>query len=173
MPGVSQANPVQRVGALGHRQQPVDRHAAADPAFLQPGHLIRHQRDQGRDDDRQRTGLVVARQRRDLVAERLPRTRGKNPEHVPPSHRLLNDGALHRPSVVRRRFGTKTAEAEPALQFLSGVMPLPAPAAGRIAASRVSKAVHQPSGLRELMADPGRHHRVAAGHGEPRQGVGQ
>ena len=66
---ISQPDPVQRVGAFGHRQQPVNRHAGADPVRLQPRHLIRHQRDQGRDHHRQRASLVVARQGRDLIAE--------------------------------------------------------------------------------------------------------
>ena len=83
-PCIPQPHPVQRVGALGHGQQPVDRDATTDAVRLQPRHLIRHQRHQRRDHHCQRAGLVVARQRRNLVAERLARTRGQDPEHVLP-----------------------------------------------------------------------------------------
>ena len=52
-------------------------------------------------------------------------------------------------------------------------MALPAPAAGRIGARGVPEAAHQSPRLRKLVADPGRHHRVAASHGKPCQGIGQ
>ena len=114
--GVSQPDPLQGVAPLRHRQQPVDGHAAADAALLQPGHLVRHQRDQGRYHDRQRTGLVVARQRGDLVAERLPRPGGQDAQNMlfPPSPprrcpaawacRRASAGSGRKPSYPNQRF---------------------------------------------------------------------
>ena len=131
------------------------------------------QRDQGRYHDRQRADLVVARQRGDLVAERLSRAGGQDPERMPSRHRLLDDGPLHGPAVVVRRFGTKAVIAEPAFQLLARVMELPAPAAGRIGAGGVPEAAHQLAGLRKLVAHLWRHHRITARHRQPCQGIGQ
>ena len=169
----AQPYPVQRIGPLGHRQQPVDGHAAADPVRLQPRHLVRHERDQRRDHHRQRPHLVVARERRDLVAERLAGAGGKNPQHVPPRHRRLDDGLLQGMSAVVRRLGTKSIETEPAFKLLAGVVPFPAPAADGIGTGRVPQTANQPPGFRELMTHPGRHHRVAAGHRQPCQRIGK
>ena len=69
--------------------------------------------------------------------------------------------------------GAKTLISEPAFQLPARVMALPAPAAGRIGARGVPEAAHQSPRVRKLVAHPGRHHRVAAGHGKPCQGIGQ
>ena len=170
---IAQPDPVQRVRAFRHRQQPVDGYAAADPAHFHPSHLVRHERDQGRDHHRQRAGLVVTRERRDLVAERLARAGGQNAQHMLARHRCLDDGLLHWTPVVVRWFGSKLVETEPALQLLAGIVPLAAPGAPGIGTGEVPESAHEVSGLRELMAHPGRHDRVAAGHREPRQRIGQ
>ena len=50
--GVAQAYLVESIPAFRHGQQAVDGDAGCDAARLQPGHLVRHQRHQGRDDHR-------------------------------------------------------------------------------------------------------------------------
>ena len=140
---------------------------------LQPRHLIRHQRDQGRDHHRQRTRLVVARQGRDLIAERFTRARGQNTEHVLSRHRRLDDGLLHGAPVSSWRFRPEISEAEPAGELLAGIVVVPAPAAGGIGAGGIPEPANQPPRLGELIAHPGRHDRVAAGHRQPSQRVGQ
>ena len=57
---ISKPNPIQRVLPLGQGEEAVYRNASADPACLQSRHLVRHQRNQGRDHDGQRSGLVKA-----------------------------------------------------------------------------------------------------------------
>ena len=166
-------DPVQCLSPLGHGEHPVDGYAALDPPRLQPRHLVRHERDQGRDHHRQGAGLLVAGDRRDLVAERLARAGGQDAERVLARHRRLDDGLLQGTPVVMRWFGAKVVEAEPVLHLLAGVVPLPAPAAGGVGASRVPEPAHELPGLWELMAHPGRHDRVAAGDREPGQRVGQ
>ena len=169
----AEAHTLQRLGTLGHGEHPVDGHAALDPPLLQARHLVRHQRDQGRDHHRQRAGLVIAGDRRDLVAERLARAGGQDAERVPARHRRLDDGLLHGTPVVMRRFGTKVVEAEPALHLPAGIVLLPAPAAGGVGTGGVPEPAHQLPGLGELVAHPGRHDRIAAGDREPGQRVGQ
>ena len=80
---------------------------------------------------------------------------------------------LHGLALAVLRLWAEIVKAEPALEFLAGVLPLPAPLAGGIGAGHVPQAAHQPPGLGKLMPYPGWHYRVAAGHGKPRQGVGQ
>ena len=92
---------------------------------------------------------------------------------MPSGHRFLDNGLLHGPAVLGNRRGTKPVEIEPALQLLPCVLALPAPVACRIRAGGIPEAAYQLPGLRELMAHPGRHHGVAAGHGQPGQRVGQ
>ena len=55
---------------------------------FQPRHLIRHERDQRRNYHRESTGLVVAGQGRDLVAERLAGAGGQNAQDVLPGSLL-------------------------------------------------------------------------------------
>ena len=88
-------------------------------------------------------------------------------------HRRLDDGLLHWTPVVVCWFGSKLVETEPALQLLAGIVPLAAPGAPGIGTCEVPESAHEVPGLRELMAHPGRHDRVAAGHREPRQRIGQ
>ena len=92
---------------------------------------------------------------------------------MPSRQGLVDDGALHGPAVLARRFGTKAVMAEPALQLLVRIMVFPAPAARRIGAGSIPETPHQAPCFRKLVAHPGRHHRVAARYGEPRQGIGQ
>ena len=171
--GVSQPHPVERIRPFGHRQHPVDRDAAPDPLRFHPRNLVRHQRDQGRDGDRQRAGLVVARQRRELIAERLARSRRQHAEYVLPRHRRLDDGALHGAPVWGFRRRAEVGEAEPAPQLLAGVVALPAPSASGVGAGGVSEPAHKPPRFRELVAHPGRHDRVPAGDRQPCQRIGQ
>ena len=90
-----------------------------------------------------------------------------------PRHRGLGDGLLHGLAVCVRRFRPEVVEAEPALQLLAGIVPLTAPVAGGLIASSIPKPAHEMACFRELVAHPGRHHRVAAGHRQPRQCVGE
>ena len=170
---VAQAHPVQRLLALGHGQQSVDGHAGADALAFEARHLIRHERHQGRDHHGQGAGLVIAGQGRDLVAQRLAGTRGQDAEHALPGHRRLDDGALHGPAVAVLRLRAEVGEAEPARELLARVVPFPAPGARGIVAGGIPQPAHQHARFRKLVPHPGRHHRVAPGHRQPGQGVGQ
>ena len=172
-PRVAEPDPIQRVGPLGHRQEPVDGDARSDSVRLETRDLVRHERDEGRDHHREGARLVVAGEGRDLVAERLAGAGGEDPEDVLAGHRRLDDRLLHRATVVARRLGTETLEAEPAGQLPPGVVPFPAPCAAGIVAGGVPQPANQAPRLGKLVADPGRHDRVAAGHREPRQRVGE
>ena len=170
---IAQPEALEHVGALGHGQQAIQRGAAADAARLEIGHLIGHERHQGRDDDRQRAGLVIAGQRRDLIADRLARTGRQNAQHVLAPHRRLDDGFLQGASVRAGRLGAERLEAEPARELMAGVVSRAAPVASGRAAGRIAQPLDQPSGTRELMPYPRRHDRVAARHGEPGQRIGE
>ena len=67
--GIPEPHVVQGIGALRHGEKPVDGDAGADALSLETRHLIGHEGDQWRDHHRQRPGLVVAGERRHLVAE--------------------------------------------------------------------------------------------------------
>ena len=168
---ISEPHPIQSVLTLRKGEEAVYRDAAADPARFQSRHLVRHQRDQGRDHDGQRSGLVITRQGRNLVAERLSGTGRQNREDMLSRHGSLDDGLLQGPSVLARGFRAETVEAEPALQFLAWIMVFPAPTAFRVRAGEVPERPDKSPRLRKLVAHPRRHHRIAAGHGDPRQGV--
>ena len=171
--GVAEPDPVERVGTFREGQQPVDRDAGADAARLEPRHLIRHERDQGRDHHREGARLVVAGERRNLVAEGLSGARGQNPQYVLPGHRRLDDGLLHGAPVITRRLRTEAGIPEPAGELLAGIVPLAAPSAGGVPAAGIPQAPNQPARLRKLVAHPGRHDRVTTGDREPGKGVGQ
>ena len=66
----------------------VDQHRAPGDRAFQPGDLVGHQGDQRRDDDRQ---LVLAHQRRQLVAERLAGAGRHHDEDVAAGQRGLHD----------------------------------------------------------------------------------
>ena len=172
--GVPEPHPVQGVGPLGQGQQPVDGDAGDDAACLQTRHLIRHEGDQGRDHHREGAGLVVAGQGRDLVAERFAGAGGQDPQDMLPRHRRLDDGALHGLSrVIVQRLRPEVLEAEPAGELLAGIVPFPAPAAAGVGAGGVAQGANDVPRLRELVADPRRHHRVAPRHRQPCEGIGQ
>ena len=140
----AEADALQRFPSFGHGEHPVDGHAALDPMPLQPRHLVRHQRNEGRDHHRQRAGLVVAGDRGDLVAERLARAGGQDAERVPACHDLFDDGLLHGAPVVAGWLRAEIVDAgKPALQLLASVVPLPAPAAGRVGTGRVPEPAHE------------------------------
>ena len=171
--GVAQAHTLQRLPAFGQRKQTVDGEGATDAVPLQADHLIRHQRHQGGDHYREGTGLVVAGERGNLVAEGFAGTRGQDAEHRNAGHRRFHDGLLHGPAFAVLGHRAEVLEAEPALQLLAGILPLSAPFAGGIRAGRISQLAHQLAGMRKLMPYPRRHHRTAAGDGQPSQCVGQ
>ena len=170
---VPEAHPVERRGPLGEGEQPVDRDAGRDSAFLQAGDLIRHEGDQRRDDDGQRAGLVVPGEGGDLIAERLARARRQNAQDVLPGHDRFDDRLLHGATRIVLGFRAKTGEAEPALEFLVDVVPFPAPGAGGIRAGRVPKPAYQHPGFGELVSDPRGHDGVPPSHGQPCQRISE
>ena len=170
--GVAQAHLVEGVPSFRHGQQAVDGDAGGDAARLQPGYLICHQRHQGRDDHGEGAGLVVAGQGRNLVAQGFAGAGGQDAEDVPAGHDGFDDGLLHGAAVVLGN-GPEGGEAEPALQFLAGVVAFAAPGAAGIAAGGVAQALQKAACLGELELDPRRQDRVAAGHGEPSENVGE
>ncbi len=88
-------------------------------------------------------------------------------------HYRLDDGPLHGSPVVAHRFRAEIVEAEPAREFLRRIVAFPAPAAGGIGAGSVPELAYQAARLRELVAYPGRHDRIAARHRQPCQCIGQ
>ena len=170
---ITEPDAVQRSSPFGQGQQPVDGYARADPARLQSRHLIRHERDQGRDHHRQGAGLVMTGQRRNLVAERLAGPGRQDPEDMFPGHRRLDDRLLHRAAIGAGRLRAEVGEPEPAGKFLGGVVSFPAPAADWIGAGGVPQLANEPPRHRELVAYPGRHDRVSPGDRQPRQDIGQ
>ena len=170
---VAQSDPVERIGALGHRQQAVDRDAGTDPTSFESGDLVRHQRHQRRDHDREGTDPVVSRQGGDLIAQRLARARRQDAEHMFASHGRFDDGLLQRPTVVVRRFRAKIGETEPACELRARVVILTAPAAVGIGAGAIPESAHQPARFGKLMPDPRRHNRISSRDREPCQRVGQ
>ena len=105
---------------------------------LQPRHLIRHERDQGRNHHGECAGFVVAGQGRNLVAERLASAGGQNCQNVLPGHCRLNDGLLHRLLfVLVLRLRPEVVKAEPPFELLVRVVSLLAPIAVRLAAGPI------------------------------------
>ena len=172
-PRIAQPDAVEGVRAFRHGQHAVDGDHGPDAPVLQSGHLVRHEGDQGRNDDGQRPRLVVARQGRHLVAQRLAAAGRQEPQDVPARHRLLDDGALHRSAVGQGRFGAEVVETEPAPEFGAGVVHFAAPSAVAGRTGAVAQLGEQLARFGKLVSYPGRHHRVAAGHGQPGQHVGQ
>ena len=170
--GVAQAHLVEGVASFRHGQQAVDGDAGCDAARLQPGHLIRHQGYQGRDDHGEGAGLVVAGQGGNLVAQGFAGAGRQDAEDVPAGHDGFDDGLLHGAAVVLGN-GPEGGKAEPALQFLFGVVAFAAPGAAGVAAGGVAQVLQQEVGFRELVFHPRRQDRVAAGHREPGEDVGQ
>ena len=170
---VAQPHPLERLGPLGHRQEPVDRDTRGDPEPLKSGHLIGHEGYEGRYHHRQGARLVVAGQRGDLVAQRLAGARRQDPQHVAALHRRFDDDLLQGVSVIVGGFGPEAVEAEEALEFPGGIVALPAPRAAQVGASVVAQAADQPPRLGELVPHPRRHHRVAPRHRQPRQRIGE
>ena len=83
---------------------------------------------------------------------------------------------MHRCSgrhILSLRVGSEVIKAEPPGQLFPDIVPFPAPIAVRIAAGGVPQSTDQPSRSGKLVAHPGRHHRIAPGHRQPRQRVGQ
>ena len=135
--GVPQTHLIECLGPLRHRQHSIDSHAAVDVLLAKARHLIRHERDQGRNHHRESASLVVAGQGRDLIAERLAGTGGQNPQNVLSGHCRLDDQLLHRASVGTQRLRAKIVKAEPTLKLLVRVVPFPAPIAVGLAAGHI------------------------------------
>ena len=92
---------------------------------------------------------------------------------MPAGHGRLHHRLLHRPAILVRRLRPEVVEAEPTGQLFPDVVPFPAPITVGIAAGGVPQSPDQPARPGKLVAHPGRHHRIAPGHRQPRQRVGQ
>ena len=88
-------------------------------------------------------------------------------------HGRLYDVSLQRPPSLSHRLGPEVVKAEPARQFPADVVSFPAPVAVGIATGVIPQPANQPAGSRKLMTHPGRHHRAAPSHRQPRQRVGK
>ncbi len=171
---IAQSNPVQDVRPLWHGKQAVYSGAAGDAFCFQAGNLVGHQRNQRGNDYRQRARLFKARERRDLVADRLAGASRQDPEHMLAAHRRLHDALLQGPAILVHRLRAKAGKRrKPANQLLDRVVALLAPRACGILARRVPEQLDQPPRLRKLVAYPGRHHGIPARHGEPRNRIGE
>ena len=168
-----QPEPGQRFGPFRHGQQAVHCHAGADAPLFKIGHLVGHQGDQGRYDHCDGAGLVVPGEGRHLVADRLAGASGQNGQQVLSGHGPLDDGLLQGNAILIGGFGPEVGKSKPAGQFLLRIVALPAPLAVPVLTGRVPQQFQYSAGLGEFVQHPGRHGRVAAGHGEPGQGIGQ
>ena len=157
----------QRVMAFGQGQHAVHRDGRGNPRPREALHLIRHQRDKGRDHHRQRAGLVEPRQRRDLIADRFARAGGQDAQHGLSRHRLGHDTLLQGAAHLVHRFRAKGSKAEPAFQRPGRIVVFHAPAAGGVAAIGIAQVAHDQAGFAELQPHPGRHHRCATRHRNP------
>ena len=172
--GVAEPHLLERLGPLRHRQQPVDGDTGRDAVTLEACRLIGHERHQRRQHHSQRARVVIARQRGYLVAQRLACARRQNRQHISAPHRRLDDRLLHRLARLGfSGFWPERLKPEQSLEFRSGVVVGAAPLAALLAAGLVAQAPHEPPSRRELMPHPGRHHRVASRHRQPRQRVCQ
>ena len=88
-------------------------------------------------------------------------------------HGPLDDGLLQGNAILIGGFGPKVGKSKPAGQFLLRIVALPAPLAVPVLTGRVPQQLQYFAGPGEFVQHPGRHGRVAAGHGEPGQGIGQ
>ena len=172
--GVAEADLLKGFGSLRHGQQPVDGDTRRDAVAPEACRLIGHQRHQRRQHHSQRARLVIARQCRYLIAQRLACARRQDRQHVLALHRSLDNRLLHRLARVGV-FGFRPERVEPeqALELRHRIVVAAAPPAALVAAGFVAQAPHEPPSRRELVPHPGRHHRVGPRHRQPRQRVRQ
>ncbi|MNR24015.1 hypothetical protein D3C85_1410690 [compost metagenome] len=69
-------------------------HRCAHTGLGQRSHLVLHQRDQRRDDDTDTLPRLLAQQRRNLVAERLPAARGHEHQAIAALGHMVDDLCL-------------------------------------------------------------------------------
>lgn len=98
----------QRSGAFDRTQEPVDGDGATDAFGDEVFHLILHERLQGRNDDRERSGEFALHQSRQLKRDRLAAARGKDRQERFAAHGRTRGHFLQGFSVV----GSKRVETE-------------------------------------------------------------
>ena len=166
---IAEPDAVENLFALGQRQEAIHRRGRGHAAPRERVDLILHERLQGRDDDRERAGLAIAHQRRQLIAERLAAASGQDPEERSASERVVDDLFLER---VAAGVAAKVVVAEPALEPAPGVVGFAAISAPRVGAGCRTQLARETCGGGVLEAHPGRDHRVFPGHAQPGKHVG-
>ena len=92
--GVAETDVGKRFGAFRHRNEAVDRGGAGDAVATHRRDLIGHQGHQRRNHHGERPGRFVAHERRELIAERLSGSGGKDPEYMLAGEVFLRNGTL-------------------------------------------------------------------------------
>ena len=137
--GVAETDVGKRFGAFRHGNETVDRGGAGDALAPHRRDLIGHQRHQRRNHHGERPGCFVAHQRRELIAERLSGSGGKDPEYLRAGEVFLGNGALQALAVSTLRPVSEGLETEPSLQRLFRVEMLRAPGAVSVSAARIAE----------------------------------
>ena len=119
------------------------------------------------------TAPVLSYRERAGTADRLAGPGGQNGQQVLSRHGPLDDGPLQGNAILTGGFGPEAGKSKPAGQFPLRIVALRAPLAVCVLTGRVAQQFQDFAGLGEFVQHPGRHGRVAAGHGEPGQGIGQ
>ena len=159
---------------LQRGEQAVEKTRAGHAARLQVVHLILHQRLQRRDHHREAAGAVVARQGRQLEAQRFAPAGGQNGQGGATGKAVLHDRPLQRASVGCCGRWPEVGDArEIVREHPLQIVLLAAPGAGRIGTGYVAQRGDGFPGLGKAQLHPGRQHRVTARHPQPSQGIGQ
>ena len=137
--GVAETDVGKRFGTFRHGNEAVDGGGAGDALATHSRDLIGHQRHQRRNHHGERPGCFVAHQRRELIAERLSGSGGKDPEYMRAGEVFLRNGTLKALAVSTLRPISEGRETEPSLQRLVGVEMLRAPGAVSVCAARVAE----------------------------------
>ena len=170
----AEANTLEHVVALGHRQQAVQRRRQLPASDLpvQVLHLVLHQRLQRGDHHGQRARPLVVHDRRELVAQRLAAAGRHDREQRRAGEAPLDDPRLQALAVACRRPGTESRMAEVLSELRDRVVLLPTAGAARIAAVHAADGAQQGRRSRERVVHPSREHRLRAAHRQPRERVG-
>ena len=173
-PDVAEAEFVEHHAPLHRRQHAVQVARTGDPARIEVVDLVLHQRLQRRNDHGQTAVAVVARQSRELKAQRLSTAGRQNREGRFAGEPVFDDDLLKRTTVGRRRIRTKTGDAgKEAGQQCQQMMLFAAPVAFRIRARHVSQGSDRRARSRVCQTDPGRQYRIPSGNPQPGQRVGK
>ena len=165
--GIAKANSVQRVVTFWQGKHAVDREAGRNALTPEPVDLIRHERHERGNDNRQRTRLLVARESGKLVADGLAGAGWQNADLALAGERIRDDLTLQRLPSRTCRFGSEPLKAEPAAQQQVRIVLFATPTARRIPAGAVTQLSHELGRADEPVSYPWRHDQITPGYRNP------